>query len=99
MPGETAARVGTVSALVLALAVLACAAVGLTETQHKDSSLAAEQHAALQAALGEMHAVFAGADHIDVGQLKLIERRAGLDRFEIRRRPYSRWRSRSAVAA
>ena len=78
MPGRTAARIGTVSALVLALAVLACAAVGLTETQHKDSSLAAEQHAALQAALGEMHAVFAGADHIDAGQLKLIERRAGL---------------------
>ena len=72
MPGGTAARISTVSALVLALAVLACAAVGLTETQHKDSSLAAEQHAALRAALGGMHAVFAGADHIDAGQLDLM---------------------------
>ena len=78
MPGGTTARIGTIASLVLALAVLACAAIGLTETQHNDSRLAAEQHAALQAALGELHAVFADADRFDAGQLKLIERRAGL---------------------
>ena len=50
------ARGGAVASLILALAVLACAAIGLTETQHNSSGLAAEQHAALQAAVGERQA-------------------------------------------
>jgi len=77
-PGTTAARIATVSSLVLALAVLACAAIGLTETHLKDSHLAGEQHAALQAALDEMHGVLGNADHISADELSLIERRAGL---------------------
>ncbi|MGB6748672.1 MAG: hypothetical protein WBE51_11735, partial [Xanthobacteraceae bacterium] len=51
-PGGIMARGGAVASLILALAVLACAAIGLTETQHNGSGLAAEQHAALQAAVG-----------------------------------------------
>ncbi|HEX3935988.1 MAG TPA: bifunctional diguanylate cyclase/phosphodiesterase [Xanthobacteraceae bacterium] len=77
MPGGTA-RIGTVLSFVLALAVLACAAAGLFETQRNDSRSMAEQHAALQAALGELHGVLGDPDHFDAGQLALIERRAGL---------------------
>ena len=79
MPGRTIARISTISLLVLALAVLACAAIGLTVTQRNDSRLAAEQHAALQAALDELHAVFGGLDRFDAGQLGMIARRSGLD--------------------
>ena len=79
MPGRTIARISTVSLLVLALAVLACAAIGVAVTQRNDSRLAARQHAALQAALDELHAVFGDLDRFDAGQLGLIARRSGLD--------------------
>jgi len=78
IPGARVARLSTAASLILAFAVLACAAVGLSETQHDDSRRAAEQHAALQAALTELHAVFGDLDRYDAGQLSLIERRAGL---------------------
>ena len=81
MPGGTA-RIGTVLSFVLAFFVLACAAAGLFETQRNDSRSWAEQHAALDAALGELRGVLGDtigtADHFDAGQLALIERRAGL---------------------
>jgi diguanylate cyclase (GGDEF)-like protein len=77
MPGGTA-RIGTVLSFVLALAVLACAAAGLFETQRNDSRSLAEQHAALEAALDELHGVLGDPDHFDAGQLALIARRAGL---------------------
>ncbi|MFZ3361156.1 MAG: hypothetical protein WA177_20615, partial [Xanthobacteraceae bacterium] len=54
LPGETGARAGTALSLFLALAAIACAAVGLIETQRHDSRLATEQHAALQAALVDL---------------------------------------------
>ena len=76
VPGGTA-RIGTVLSFVLALAVLACAAAGLFATQRNDSRSGAEQHAALEAALGELHGVLGDTDHFDAGQLALIERRAG----------------------
>ena len=78
MPGRTVARIGTVLLLVLALFVLACAAIGLSVTRRDDSRLAAERHAALQAALDELHVVFGDVDRFDAGQLGLIERRTGL---------------------
>ena len=78
MPGVTLARVSTVLSLALALAVLACAAVGLSETQRNDDRRAAAEHAALQAALGDLHSVFGNVDHFDAGQLNIIKRRAGL---------------------
>ncbi|MFZ0775944.1 MAG: bifunctional diguanylate cyclase/phosphodiesterase [Xanthobacteraceae bacterium] len=67
------ARGGAVASLILALAVLACAAIGLTETQHNSSGLAAEQHAALQAAVGERQ-----AEQFDAAELSRIARSAGL---------------------
>jgi diguanylate cyclase (GGDEF)-like protein len=67
------ARGGAVAVLILALAVLACAAIGLTETQHNSSGVAAEQHAALQAAVGERQ-----AGRFDAAELSLIARSAGL---------------------
>jgi len=78
MPGAAVARVATVLALALAFAVLACAAMGLRETQRNDDRRAAEEHAALQAALSDLRSVFGGADRFDAGQLDIIKRRAGL---------------------
>ncbi len=78
VPGGATARIGTIASLVLALAVLACAATGLTETQHNDSRVAAEQHAALQAALDERQAAAADAGRFDAEELNRIARRAGL---------------------
>ncbi len=72
-PGSMMARGGAVASLTLALAVLACAAIGLAETDRNSSGLAAEQHAALHAALGERQ-----AGHFDAAELALIARSAGL---------------------
>jgi diguanylate cyclase (GGDEF)-like protein len=79
MPGWTAARVGTVVLLVLALGALVCAASGLINTAREDSRLAAARHSALQTALGELRAVFGDAERFDAGQIGLIQRRSGLD--------------------
>jgi diguanylate cyclase (GGDEF)-like protein len=78
MPGWNAACATTIMVLVLALAAIAFAAIGLTVTQREDSRRQIERHAALQDALDEFHAVFGGVDHFDSGQLRLIERRSGL---------------------
>ncbi|MGB7035530.1 MAG: bifunctional diguanylate cyclase/phosphodiesterase [Xanthobacteraceae bacterium] len=72
------ARVGTVLSFVLALAVLACAAAGLLETERNNARRMAEQHAALQASLGELHGVLGDTYRFDAGQIALIERRSGL---------------------
>ena len=78
MPGHNLARVATILLLVLAAAVIGCAAIGLSVTERNDSRLEAERHAALQTALDEVHAVFGDADHFQPGELALIERRSGL---------------------
>jgi diguanylate cyclase (GGDEF)-like protein len=78
MPGWNTARVTTILVLVLAVAVIALAAIGLTVIQREDSRREIARHAALQDSLDELHAVFADVDHFDAGQLRLIERRAGL---------------------
>ncbi len=75
------ARGGAVALLILALAVLACAAIGLAETQRNSSGLAAEQHEALLAALAERqdgHDGGAEPGRFDAGELGGIARRAGL---------------------
>jgi diguanylate cyclase (GGDEF)-like protein len=77
-PGRTTARVTTSLLLLLALAAVACAVIGLSVTQRNDSRQEAERHVALQTALDEFHAVFGEVDHFDSGQIGLIERRAGL---------------------
>ena len=76
--GGTAARSGAMLSLILALAALGCAATGLIETQRTDSRLAAEQHAALQAVLGELHVAIADGTGFAAGQLGGIALRAGL---------------------
>ncbi len=78
MPGGRLARIGAVAALILAFAVLACAAIGLAEAQRSYSGLAAEQHAALQAALGEPDGGSAELRHFDADALSRIAERAGL---------------------
>lgn len=78
MPGWTTARVTTILLLVLAVAVIGFAAIGLTVTQREDSRREIERHAALQDAIDELHAVFGNVDHFNPGQLRLIERHAGL---------------------
>ena len=79
MPGRNIARITTFLLLIFALAVIACAAAGLTATQRNDARQAAERHKTLEAVLGELHAVFGDIDHFENGQLGLVERRAGLN--------------------
>jgi diguanylate cyclase (GGDEF)-like protein len=78
MPGWATARIATILLLVLAAAAIGLAAIGLTITQREDSRREIARHAALQDALDELRAVFGDLDHFDSGQLRLIERRAGL---------------------
>jgi diguanylate cyclase (GGDEF)-like protein len=78
MPGWATARVTTILVLILAVAVIGFAAIGLTVTQREDGRREIERHAALQDALDELHAVIGDVDHLDPGQLRLIERHAGL---------------------
>ena len=78
-PGRTIARAVTFALIALAVAVIGCAAIGLYATQHDDSRRDSEQRAALQAALGELHPLLGAAERFDPGELRLIERRAGLD--------------------
>jgi diguanylate cyclase (GGDEF)-like protein len=79
MPGRNVARVTTILLLLAALAIIACAVSGLSDTQRTDSRQGSERHAALQVALDELHAVFGDVDRFDPSQLGLIARRAGLD--------------------
>jgi diguanylate cyclase (GGDEF)-like protein len=78
------ARGSSFSLVLLAGAMIACAAIGFAETRYSDLRLQSEQHAALQRALDEMRAVFGDVGQFDYGQIQLIERRSGLQglRFE-----------------
>jgi diguanylate cyclase (GGDEF)-like protein len=76
--GGMAARSGAVATLILAVTVLACAAIGLTETERSGGRLAAEQHDALQAALGEIDGGTAQRQRFDADELDRIARRSGL---------------------
>jgi diguanylate cyclase (GGDEF)-like protein len=75
-PGGGLARVAAAASLTLAFAVLACAAIGLTESQRSNGRLAAEQHAALQAALAESETMQPA--HFEADALRRIARRSGL---------------------
>jgi len=76
---RTILRVTTILLLAFGLAVIACAAIGLADTIRDDNRLENARHAALQDSLDELHAVFGDVDRFDSGQLRLIERRAGLN--------------------
>jgi diguanylate cyclase (GGDEF)-like protein len=83
-PSVKIARGSSFSLVLLAGAMIACAAVGVAVTQRNDARHESERHAALQLALDELRAVFGDIDHFDHGQLRFIERRSGLNdlRFE-----------------
>jgi diguanylate cyclase (GGDEF)-like protein len=77
-PNITVARIALFSPLLLAGAMILCAAIGFAVTRLSESRIEAEQHVALHHALDEFHARFAGADAPDDVQLPFIARRAGL---------------------
>jgi diguanylate cyclase (GGDEF)-like protein len=79
VPGRSIARISTFTLLVLSLAVIACAAAGLTTTLHNDIRQATERHKMLEATLSELHGTLGDGDHFDHAQLDLIQRRAGLN--------------------
>ena len=64
--------------VVLSGLTIACAVIGFAVTAHNDSRAAAERDAALRVALEEFRAAFGERTSFDSGQLRLIERRAGL---------------------
>jgi diguanylate cyclase (GGDEF)-like protein len=72
------ARGLSMSLLLLAAATVAFAVIGFAVTQSNDRRFANERHAALLTALDELHAVFGDLRRFDYGQLRLIERRSGL---------------------
>ncbi|HUC51009.1 MAG TPA: bifunctional diguanylate cyclase/phosphodiesterase [Xanthobacteraceae bacterium] len=76
--------------MILALAVIACAAAGWSTAQHDEARRLAEGHRALDAALGEFRPD--NTDHFDKNQLAQIERRTGLGdlRFDADLGPDSR---------
>jgi diguanylate cyclase (GGDEF)-like protein len=78
------ARGSSFSLMLLAGAMIACAAIGFAVTAYNDAQHENERHAALQLALDELRAVFGDVARFDDSQLRLIERRSGLSdlRFE-----------------
>ena len=64
--------------LLLAGAMILCAAIGFAATRISEGRLEEAQHAALRQALDEFHAEFIGIDAPDDVQLRHIARRAGL---------------------
>jgi diguanylate cyclase (GGDEF)-like protein len=79
MPGRNIARITTFLLLILAFAVIACAAAGLSAAQRNAARQTAAQHRALEAALDELHIGSGETDHVDSAQVALIERRSGLN--------------------
>lgn len=77
--GAPIARSLAASLVLLAAAVIACAVIGLAVTRYNDRRFADERHAALQTALNELRAVFGDIHRFDYAQLRLIERRSGLE--------------------
>ena len=62
--------------MLVAGALVLCAAIGFAGTRLGEHRLEAEQHAALQRALDEFHAASGDSDEFDDAQIRLIERRA-----------------------
>jgi diguanylate cyclase (GGDEF)-like protein len=79
VPAEATARISTIILLIFGLAVVACAATGLAKVRQDDSRQEADRHAALQASLDDLRAVFGDLDHFDAKQLGLIAHRASLE--------------------
>ena len=77
-PGARVVRVSSASLVILAAAVIGCAAIGLKVTQNNDRRLAAERHMALQQALTELRAAIGDVAQFDDLQLQLLAQRSGL---------------------
>ena len=77
-PGARAARVSSTSLVVLAAAVIGCAAIGLAISADNDRRLAAERHMTLQEALAELRAVVGSAAQFDDLELQILGRRSRL---------------------
>src|SRR5580658_8143652 len=63
-----ASHISSYVLMALAVAMLVCAAAGLTVTLREDARLAAERHAALEFALGEIQGASGENDHFDDNQ-------------------------------
>src|ERR1051326_1193308 len=77
--GARVVRLSSASLVVLAAAVIGCAAIGLAVTQDNDRRLAAERHMALQQALTELRAAIGDVAQFDDLQLQLLAQRSGLN--------------------
>ena len=72
------ARGSSLSLLLLAAALLACALIGLAVTHDNDRRLAAERHDALQTAVAELRPLAGDVDRFSGAQLDLLARLSGL---------------------
>src|SRR5579863_9498023 len=71
-------RISSWSLLFLAVAAIACAAIGFMVTQSNDQRFSAERQVALHKALEDLRPIFGDATQFDGPALRLIERRSGL---------------------
>ncbi len=80
-----AARLALYVPIVLACATLFCAAIGFAVTQFGETHVEAEQRAALRAALDQYRQDYGDIESLDTGDLREIQRRAGLQdlRFDL----------------
>jgi diguanylate cyclase (GGDEF)-like protein len=88
-PSALVVRTASTSVVLLALAVIGCAALGAAVTQSYDRHFAAARHMALQQALDELRAVFGNVQRFDDSQLKLLARDSHLNdlRFDTEAAP------------
>ncbi|HEX4408376.1 MAG TPA: bifunctional diguanylate cyclase/phosphodiesterase [Xanthobacteraceae bacterium] len=77
-PGAGIALGAIVLLIALALAIFACAAIGVSTTQHDDSRREAERHASLQVVLDQLGPIQGERDHFTAEQLAMIGQHAGL---------------------
>ncbi len=76
--GWAVARIPAYFLVVLAVAVIACAAAGLTVARRDDAQRLAEGHRAFDSALRDLHPVPGGSGPLERDQLAQIGRRTGL---------------------
>src|SRR6202167_757275 len=80
-----ATRIALYLPVLLACATLFCAAIGFVVTEFSETRVEAEQRAALRAALDQYRLDYGDIESLDTGDLREIQRRAGLQdlRFDL----------------
>ena len=80
-----ATRIALYLPILLACATLFCAAIGFAVTEFGETRVEAEQRAALRAALDQYRQDYGDIESLDTGDLREIQRRAGLQdlRFDL----------------